>query len=385
MELQQLKYFLLLAESENVTKAAASLHIAQPALSQSIKRLEKELGVQLFQRTGRRLHLNEAGKFFEEKVKPLMQTLDALPRQVQDISGMVKRTVRVSALSASQLSTEIIIAYRELHPEVNFIAAQVFDHNEWDICFTSVSTDIAAVEISSAKTANAVSGGNTAGAAGGKALPSADGDTFSISATPGALASETAPSSASPGALASETAPSSASPSALAGETAPSSASPSARMAHTDALDAHSTAAFDEEIFLAVPRDKLSKYQPVDKLSSFADAPFITFTGAKPFKAICDHLCAIAGFTPHLAFQSDNPTAVRNLIAAGLGVAFWPSFSWGPLNSSQVELLHITAPICRRRLLIRKSDVVLPGSMQEDFFRFAIDYIQKLRDEASAH
>lgn len=356
MELQQLKYFLLLAESENVTKAAASLHIAQPALSQSIKRLEKELGVQLFQRTGRRLHLNEAGKFFEEKVKPLMQTLDALPRQVQDISGMVKRTVRVSALSASQLSTEIIIAYRELHPEVNFVAAQVFDNNEWDICFTSVSTDIAAAEISSAKTANAVSGGNTAAAAGGKALPSADGDTFSLSASIGTLASETAPSSASP----------------------------SARMAHTDALDAHSTAAFDEEIFLAVPRDKLSKYQPVDKLASFADAPFITFTGAKPFKAICDDLCAIAGFTPHLAFQSDNPTAVRNLIAAGLGVAFWPSFSWGPLNSSQVELLHITAPICRRRLLIRKSDVVLPGSMQEDFFRFAIDYIQKLRDEASA-
>lgn len=356
MELQQLKYFLVLAKSENVTKAAASLHIAQPALSQSIKRLETELGVQLFQRTGRRLHLNEAGRFFEEKVAPLMQTLDALPRQVQDISGMVKRTVRVSALSASQLSTEIIIAYRELHPEVNFVAAQVFDNNEWDICFTSVSTDIAAAEISSAKTANAVSGGNTAAAAGGKALPSADGDTFSISASPGALA----------------------------GETAPSSASPSARMAHMDALDAHSTATFDEEIFLAVPRDKLSKYQPVDKLASFADAPFITFTGAKPFKAICDHLCAIAGFTPHLAFQSDNPTAVRNLIAAGLGVAFWPSFSWGPLNSSQVELLHITAPICRRRLLIRKSDVVLPGSMQEDFFRFAIDYIQKLRDEASA-
>lgn len=334
MELQQLKYFLLLAESENVTKAAASLHIAQPALSQSIKRLEKELGVQLFQRTGRRLHLNEAGKFFEEKVKPLMQTLDALPRQVQDISGMVKRTVRVSALSASQLSTEIIIAYRELHPEVNFVAAQVFDNNEWDICFTSVSTDVFAEEGSDDNTV--VSAGST----------------VSTSAS---------------------------------GKTALTSASPAAQMPRmVSSAATHSTAAFDEEIFLAVPRDKLSKYQPVDKLASFADAPFITFTGAKPFKAICDHLCAIAGFTPHLAFQSDNPTAVRNLIAAGLGVAFWPSFSWGPLNSSQVELLHITAPICRRRLLIRKSDVVLPGSMQEDFFRFAIDYIQKLRDEASA-
>lgn len=311
MELQQLKYFLVLAKIENVTKAAASLHIAQPALSQSIKRLEQEVGTQLFQRTGRRLHLNEAGQFFEEKVKPLMQTLDALPRQVQDISGMVKRTVRVSALSASQLSTEIIIAYRELHPEVNFIAAQVFDNNEWDICFTSVSADM------------------------------------------------------------------------TAGEAAPTSASTSARMTRTAAPATHSMAVFDEEIFLAVPQDKLCNYQPVDKLASFADAPFITFTGAKPFKTICDHLCSAAGFTPHLAFQSDNPTAVRNLIAAGLGVAFWPSFSWGPVNSSQVKLLHISTPSCRRRLLIQKSDAVLPGSMQEDFYRFAVEYVQRLRDEAS--
>ncbi len=334
MELQQLKYFLHLAESENVTKAAASLHIAQPALSQSIKRLEKELGVQLFQRTGRRLHLNEAGKFFEEKVKPLMQTLDALPRQVQDISGMVKRTVRVSALSASQLSTEIIIAYRELHPEVNFVAAQVFDHNAWDVCFTSVSTDVFAEEASDDNTV--VSAGST----------------VSTSAS---------------------------------GKTALTSASPAAQMPHmVSSAAAQLTAAFDEEIFLAVPQDKLSDYQPVDQLASFADAPFITFTGAKPFKAICDHLCALAGFTPHLAFQSDNPTAVRNLIAAGLGVAFWPSFSWGSLNSSRVELLHIAAPICRRRLLIRKSDAVLPESMQEDFFRFAVDYVQRLRDEARA-
>lgn len=332
MELQQLKYFLVLAESENVTKAAASLNIAQPALSQSIKRLEKELGVPLFERTGRRLHLNEAGKFFEEKVKPLMQTLDALPRQVQDISGMVKRTVRVSALSASQLSTEIIIAYRELHPEVNFIAAQVLTDNAWDICFTSVSADMSV---------NEASGNNTVVSVDGMA---------SISA---------------------------------AGETAPTSASPAVRMPHMASSTAPQAAVFDEEIFLAVPRDKLSKYQPVDKLASFADAPFITFTGAKPFKTICDHLCAIAGFTPHLAFQSDNPTAVRNLISAGLGVAFWPSFSWGPVNSSRVKLLHISTPSCRRKLLIQKSDAVLPGSMQEDFYRFAVKYVQRLRDEAS--
>lgn len=324
MELQQLKYFLVLARIENVTKAAANLHIAQPALSQSIKRLEKELGTQLFKRSGRRLHLNEAGEFFEEKVKPLIQTLDALPRQVQDISGMVKRTVRVSALSASQLSTEIIIAYRELHPEVNFIAAQVFDNNEWDVCFTSVFADMTAEERSIDKISGSV------------------------------------------------------------GETAPIVACPAAQMPRMASSAVPSTAVFDEELFLAVPQSKLEDYHSLDNLASFENAPFITFTGAKPFKAICDRLCALAGFTPHLAFQSDNPTAVRNLIAAGLGVAFWPSFSWGPLNSSQVELLHIADPICRRRLLIRKSDAVLPGSMQEDFYRFAVEYVQRLHEEASS-
>lgn len=56
MEIQQFRYFLAAARYENLTKAAEDLHIAQPALSQSIKRLETELGISLFddraQRTG---------------------------------------------------------------------------------------------------------------------------------------------------------------------------------------------------------------------------------------------------------------------------------------------------------------------------------------------
>ena len=60
MTLQQLAYFLSAAEHGSFSAAADSLHMAQPSLSEQIRRLEAELGVSLFARTGRRLELTEA-------------------------------------------------------------------------------------------------------------------------------------------------------------------------------------------------------------------------------------------------------------------------------------------------------------------------------------
>lgn len=66
MELLQIKYFKVIAETENISKAAEQLYIAQPSLSQTLKRLEDELGTPLFDRTGKRITLNCAGKTFSE-------------------------------------------------------------------------------------------------------------------------------------------------------------------------------------------------------------------------------------------------------------------------------------------------------------------------------
>ena len=65
METRVLKYFLTVAELNNITQAAERLHITQPTLSRQIMELEKELGVKLFDREKRQMHLNKAGALFQ--------------------------------------------------------------------------------------------------------------------------------------------------------------------------------------------------------------------------------------------------------------------------------------------------------------------------------
>ncbi len=75
MDISQLSYFLKLASMEHMSKAAAELNISQPALSANIKKLEAELGVELFMRNGRRLELNRYGSYLYERLGPIMEQL----------------------------------------------------------------------------------------------------------------------------------------------------------------------------------------------------------------------------------------------------------------------------------------------------------------------
>ena len=72
MELLQFRYFLTAAKYQHITKAAEELNIAQPALSQAIKRLEDELGTQLFDRKHNRIILNAYGELLVKRLIPIM-------------------------------------------------------------------------------------------------------------------------------------------------------------------------------------------------------------------------------------------------------------------------------------------------------------------------
>ena len=86
MELFQLKYFLTVAQFEHVTKAAESLHVAQPAVSQAIRHLEEELDVSLFDRENHHIALNSNGKYLQNRLLPIMSALDSLPEDLKEAS-----------------------------------------------------------------------------------------------------------------------------------------------------------------------------------------------------------------------------------------------------------------------------------------------------------
>lgn len=142
MELTQLRYFLAVAESLHMTASAERLHVAQPALSQAIARLEKELEVTLFDRTGRRLALTPCGAFLRERLRAPLATLEELPRELAELSRAEEKTVRLNVLAASKPVTDAIIAYQRMHPDVRFRLLQRSDAEECDL---SVSTEVSSV------------------------------------------------------------------------------------------------------------------------------------------------------------------------------------------------------------------------------------------------
>lgn len=87
MELKQLEYFCVVAELEHVTRAAENLNLSQPYLTKTIKQLEAELGVDLFDHGGRKIRLNEFGKIYYKYVKNVLETLVNAQEEMDELKG----------------------------------------------------------------------------------------------------------------------------------------------------------------------------------------------------------------------------------------------------------------------------------------------------------
>lgn len=290
MELLQLRYFLAVAESEHMTNTAKQLHIAQPALTQSIHRLEQELGVSLFERAGRGIRLSPAGAYVRDRVKPAMETLENVARDVQLFQQGEQGVVRVGVHAASGVAIDGIAAYSELNPHVSFEITQDERERHRDVIVTTITPR------------------------GSSTVENA------MEKTP-----------------------------------------------------------FSERIGIAVPAG--SALGDTASLADFANERFIALAGSRRFREVCDTFCAHRAFTPHIAFESDNPLIVKKMIGLGLGVGFWPDHSWGDLDPKSCRLVHLQETEFTRDVIVAKTSRCTPDSEAQRFYEFLLDYVAKRWEE----
>lgn len=86
MELRHLRYFVAVAEQENVSKAALKLHVSQPGISRQIRDLEDEIGFPLFERSAKSVHLTAAGKVFLTEAREVLLHADAAVKKAREIA-----------------------------------------------------------------------------------------------------------------------------------------------------------------------------------------------------------------------------------------------------------------------------------------------------------
>ncbi len=115
MELLQLKYFKTVAETGKISSAAEALFISAPALSTSISRLEKELGMPLFDRTHNSITLNRQGQIFLRYVNQIFTTLDCARVELRQSMMLQSQHVSVATLSAN-MWIDLITAFSQEHP-----------------------------------------------------------------------------------------------------------------------------------------------------------------------------------------------------------------------------------------------------------------------------
>lgn len=118
MDLYQIRYFMTISETSSFTKAAERLFVSQPSLSAGIKKLEKELGVVLFERGGRRVLLTPAGHFFLEKAENILREYNSALHTIKGFKNRpLLRLGTLHTIRGCNLA-RLLGTYRQKYPNV---------------------------------------------------------------------------------------------------------------------------------------------------------------------------------------------------------------------------------------------------------------------------
>ncbi|MDX1484235.1 MAG: LysR substrate-binding domain-containing protein [Alphaproteobacteria bacterium] len=135
MTIKQLQYFLRIAELKSFSKAAAHLHVAQPALGLQVRKLEEELGVKLLNRHSRGVTPTEAGLLLRDHALVILRQVERARLSVTDLSGPPRGKIAVGVTPTLNLilATQLVERCRRDYPEISLsiVDAMSEDLMEW--------------------------------------------------------------------------------------------------------------------------------------------------------------------------------------------------------------------------------------------------------------
>jgi LysR family nitrogen assimilation transcriptional regulator len=135
MELRQLEYFIAIAETGAFSRAAVRLAVGQPVLSRQIKALERELGTELYHRTGRGIVLSEAGKLLEQHARGVLETTAGARRAINALGSMPSGRVVIGMPPSvgAVLTAALVRQFRAEYPRVSLGVMEGFSGHvlEW--------------------------------------------------------------------------------------------------------------------------------------------------------------------------------------------------------------------------------------------------------------
>lgn len=123
MELHQLQYFLAVARHLHFTRAAEELHVAQPSVSQQIRKLEAELGTKLFHRMKRHIALTAAGEALLPRARRILAEMEEARLEIQELSGLTKGSLRVGSTPSvgMHLLPQAIAQFHQAYPGITLL------------------------------------------------------------------------------------------------------------------------------------------------------------------------------------------------------------------------------------------------------------------------
>ena len=123
MELRQLEYFQMASRLKNITRAAQRLRVSQPNITVAIKKLEAELGVQLFDRSQKQLTLTPEGKVFLKRIELALRNIEDAILEVNDYKQLQKGTIKIGIppMMGAYLFPKVFSGFRHLHPNLDVL------------------------------------------------------------------------------------------------------------------------------------------------------------------------------------------------------------------------------------------------------------------------